>query len=460
MRAPRRARLGLRARATLGFGLIGLVVAVVLAGLSYAVARQFLVDEREDAAVRQSYVNARLVRTVLRDPERDLRAFLAGLGGGTASSSVLRHRDEWFSTSVAVGRDAVPADLLRQINAGHAGRQRYRDPAGRLHLAVGVAVPAVNAAYFELFPLDELDRTLDVLTRSLSIGAVVAAGTAALLGYAGARRILRPLHPVADAAEKIAEGRLDTRLDGAADPDLRRLVDAFNTMASSLEERIQREARFAADVSHEVRAPLAALSAAVDVIDRRRDQLPDQVLSAFEILAAKVEGFQQMVLDLLEISRIDAGAASMSLDRFDLGQLLERLVELHAQGDVDIRFEPGAPTHISADRHRLGQALGNIMENARRYAGGLVSITVAAEGDLVRIALDDQGPGVAVEERSAIFGRFARGDAGLRAGTTTGTGLGLALVAEHIRLHGGKVRVEAAPGGGARFVVDLPQEAG
>ncbi|HVE45556.1 MAG TPA: HAMP domain-containing sensor histidine kinase [Acidimicrobiales bacterium] len=451
-------RLGLRARTTLGFGLIGLVVSVVLAGLSYAVARQFLVSEREDAAIRQSYVNARLVRTLLRDPQPDVRSFLAGLGGGTASSSVLRYRGEWFSTSVAAGRDAIPADLLRQVTGGHAGRQRYRGPGGDLHLAVGVAVPAVDGAYFELFPLDELERTLDVLTRALSIGAAAAAGTAALLGYAAARQIVRPLQPVADAAEQIAEGRLDTRLDAAADPDLRRLVDAFNTMASSLEERIQREARFAADVSHEVRAPLAALSAAVDVIDRRRHQLPDQVLSAFEIMVAKVEGFQQMVLELLEISRIDAGAASLSLDRFDLRQLLERLIELHGQSGVEIRFEPGAPTHVVADRHRLGQALGNIMDNARRYAGGLVSITVDTDGDLVRIALDDDGPGVAVEERAAIFGRFARGDAGLRAGTTTGTGLGLALVAENIGMHGGKVRVEVAPGGGARFLVELPQE--
>lgn len=324
---------------------------------------------------------------------------------------------------------------------------------------MGVAVPAVDAAYFELFPLAELERTLDVLTRALAIAAAVAAGTAALLGYAAARRIVRPLHPVADAAERIAEGRLDTRLDAAADPDLRRLVDAFNTMASSLETRIQREVRFAADVSHEVRAPLAALSAAVDVIERRRSELPAQVLSAFEILAAKVERFQEMALKLLEISRIDAGAASLSLDRFDLRQLLERLVELHGQGDVDILFEPGAPTHVVADRHRLGQALGNIMDNARRYGGGLVCITVAIKGDLVRIALDDDGPGVPDDERAAIFGRFARGEAGLRAGTTTGTGLGLALVAEHVRLHGGSVRVEAAPGGGARFVVELPREA-
>ena len=355
MSRARGPRLGLRARATLGFGLIGLVVAVVLAALSYEVARRYLVDERQDAAVRQSYVNARLVRAVLRDPEPDVRAFLAGLGGGTAASPVLRYRGEWFSTSVAVGRDAIPADLLLVVTEGHAGHQRYRDPAGRLQLAVGVAVPSVDAAYFELFSLAELDRTLDVLTRALSIGAVAAAVTAALVGYAAARRLVRPLHPVADAAQQIADGRLDTRLDAAADPDLRRLVDAFNTMASSLEERIQREARFAADVSHEVRSPLAALSAAVDVIDRRRDQLPAQVRSAFEILAAKVAQFQEMVLELLEISRMDAGAASLSLDRFDLRQLLERLVELHAEPDVEIRFEPGAPSHVVADRHRLAR---------------------------------------------------------------------------------------------------------
>lgn len=453
-------RLGLRARATLGFGLVGLVVAVVLAGVTYTVARRYLVDQRQEVARQQAYVNARLARSVLRGPAPDVRAFLASLGGGTAASPVLRYRDEWFSTSVAVGRESLPPDLVRVVTDGRSGHQRYRDSDGRLHVAVGVALPAVEAAYFEVFSLAELERTLSVLRQALTIGAVGAAVTAALLGYAGARRVVRPLRPVADAAQRIAAGDLATRLDPEADPDLRRLVHAFNDMASSLDERIQRETRFAADVSHEVRAPLAALAAAVEVIERRRAQLPEQVLSAFEVLAAKVQGFEQMVLDLLEISRIDAGTVTLDTERVELDAFLAHLLELHRQPDVTITMTPDAPRHVVADRRRLGQALGNIVDNAGRYAGGLDAIRVhAAEGGGVRIEFDDNGPGVPPAERDVIFERFARGEVGLKAGAASGSGLGLALVAEHVRLHRGRVWVEDGPGGGGRFVVELPKDA-
>lgn len=443
--------------ATLGFGLTGLVVAVVLAAMTYAVARGYLVAQREDAALRQAYVNARLARTVLRSSQPDVRSLLTSLGG-SASTTIINYGSEWFSGSVTVGRDAVPAHLLGAVGEGKVGHQRYRDPDGRLHVAVGVPIPAIDAQYFELFPLAELERTLELLARALAVGAGGASLAAALVGFAAGRELVRPLRPVADAAARIAGGNLDTRLGPERDPDLRRLVEAFNAMASALEERIEREARFAADVSHELRTPLAALAAAVQVIDRRRAQLPEQVLAAFEVLAAKVESFQQMVLDLLEISKIDAGTAPLELDSVDLGHLLARIAEVHGRPDVVVELAEGMPSHVAVDRRRLAQALGNIAENARLYAGGLARVCAEPAGDgLIRIVMDDRGPGVPPEEREAIFDRFSRGEAGLRAGTTTGSGLGLALAAEHVRLHGGRAWVEDAPAGGARFVVELPE---
>lgn len=429
---------------------------MMVAGVTYGVARRYLLQQREDVALRQTFVNARLARSVLRSPDPDVRTFLSGIGGGTRATSVLRYRGEWFATSVTAGRESLPADLLRTVGDGAAAHHRYRDRDGTLHVAVGVALPSVDAAYFEVYPLNELERTLGVLRRALAAGAGGAAVLAALIGHAAARRLVRPLHPVADAAERIAAGDLSTRLDADADPDLRRLFDAFNAMATSLDERIQREARFAADVSHEVRAPLAALHAAVEVIDRRREQLPEQVQDAFVILSAKVQEFQQMVLDLLEISRIDSGTTTLDVERLDLTTFLPHLLDLHQQPDVAVDFEDGAPRDVDGDRRRLAQAFGNIIDNAGRYAGGLRSVRVAAAGSCVRIAFDDNGPGVPVDEREAIFGRFARGDAGVRAGTGTGSGLGLALVVEHLKLHHGHVWPDDAPGGGGSFVVEIP----
>lgn len=447
---------GLRTRATVAFGVTGFVVAVVAASVTYTSTRNYLLSQREETAAHQAYVNARLARSVLRVSTPDVRAFLASLGGGETSQSVLRYRGESFATSVATGPDELPRDLVRVVGRGHAARQRYRGANG-LQLAVGVPVRAVDAEYYELFSFAELDRTLSFLAKALAFGVAGAALMAALVGRIAANRLVRPLRPVADAAQRIAAGELDTRLEEDRDPDLRKLTMAFNTMAAALESRVEREARFAADVSHELRSPLTAVTSAIEIIERRRDQLPPQVIEAFTVLSSKVDLFRQMVLDLLEISRIDSGTAENAHDLIDVQHLLGRVLDLHGAGDVGVEFLSGAPTSIRGDRRRLAQALGNIASNAKLYAGGLTHVSVASpRPGWISIILDDSGPGVAPEEREAIFGRFARGNAGVAAGTSSGSGLGLALTGEHIRLHGGRLWVDEAPTGGARFVVELP----
>jgi signal transduction histidine kinase len=455
--SPNRRQLSLRTRATIGFGLVGLVVSAVLAIVTYELGRSYLLNQREATAIEQTFVNARLARSVLRSPDPDVGSFLAALGGGTASDSVLRFREEWYSTSVGVGPSAVPRDLQAVVADGQTGHQRSADGDSEPRLVVGVPLAAVPAGYFEVFSLAELGRTLDALARALFIGAVGATATAALIGRAIAGRLVRPLRPVADAAERIAGGALDTRLDPPVDPDLRRLVEGFNTMAESLEARIERESRFAADVSHELRSPLAAVAAAVEVIERRLGDLPKDVVVAFEVLASKVETFQQMVLDLLEISRIDAGTAELQPDAIDLPLFLESVLESH-ESNAAVEFAAGAPRTIRADRRRLAQVLGNILSNANDYAGGVTVVEVSGTPSRgVRIAIEDRGPGIPLHERDAIFGRFARGDAGFQRGPGSGTGLGLALVAEHVHLHGGRVWVDDATSGGARFVIELPE---
>jgi two-component system, OmpR family, sensor histidine kinase MtrB len=454
----RRRKISLRNRATIAFAVTSLVVVTGTALLTYGVARRYLVNERESAARQQAYVNARLVRTVLRSQQADLTTFLTGLGGGNASASVVRYQGDWYSTSVAVGAAALPSELVSAVEDGAAGSQRVRDSSGTLNLVVGVRLAAVEASYFEIFPLTELDRTLGLLAQALVVGASLSAVTAAVVGRVLANQLVRPLGPVADAAERIAGGALDTRLDESLEPDLERLSHAFNTMAAALEERIEREARFAADVSHELRTPLTAVAAAVEIMDRRRDQLPPQVLDAFNVLARKVGDFQHMVLDLLEISRMDAGTAAVLAEPVDLRVFVRLVASRNGIDPASVTVDPDVTETLWTDRRRLGQAISNVIDNASKYAGGTTAIRVcnAPRAGYVRFCLDDQGPGVDPDERQAIFGRFARGDAGRAAGGATGTGLGLALVAEHLRVQRGRVWVEENPSGaGARFVIEV-----
>lgn len=450
------ARLGLRARATVAFAAVGLIVAILLAGSTLLLSSRYLVEQREDAALGQAYANARLIRSALRAANVDIPGMLAALGGDTGSHPVLQVQGEFFSGSLGIGRDVVPDSLLTVVGSGHVGHQRVRAADGTLQLIVGIALPAVDAAYFEVFPMTELDRTLSALRSSLLIATAITVISAAAIGRYAAGRVVQPLEPVASAAQQIAGGALMTRLPASRDPDLGPLTDAFNTMAASLEERVAREARFTSDVSHELRSPLAVLAASIDIIERRRADLPPTVSETFELLAERVGEFQTLVLELLEISRFDNGAIELDSEPVDIRLFVERLVGGSAP-DAELVVDDDVPRHVMADRRRLGQALSNVFDNACRYAGGATGCHVHVTPTELVVDVDDCGPGVEPSERRAVFDRFARGRAGRRAGSTSGTGLGLALAAEHIKLHGGRIEAADGPGGGARFRITIPR---
>jgi signal transduction histidine kinase len=450
-------RLGLRGRVAAAFGLVGLFASVVVALCTFFLARSYLLDQRETGAERQAYANARLVRSALREPDVDVASLLTTVRGATGSDVVVRFQQGWFTSSVAVGQDDIPDDLRRVVGSGRAGRQLQRARTHELRLVVGTPLAAVDGAYFEVFPLDELDRTLGLL-RNILIAVTIGTSVAtALLGRRVAARVVRPLGPVAAAAERIAGGDLGTRLPETADPDLLPLTHSFNAMAGALEDRVQREVRFTSDVSHELRSPLAAMRAAVEILDRRRDRIPEDALATVEMLSARVGSFEELVLDLLEISRLDAHAVSLDLEELDAARFLDAVLAASGADSVDVVVRPPG-ARFRADRRRLAQAISNIAQNAGRYAGGVTAASIEVGADGTAIHLDDSGPGIAPDERRAVLQRFVRGRAGRRAGTTSGTGLGLALASSHVELHGGTIVITDSPTGGARFTIWLPAE--
>lgn len=453
-RKRRRLSLGLRARVTVAFAIAGLVVAVGLSLITYSLARSFLLQQRDSAARSQAFSNARFVKDRLRDPKVDVGRVINDVrteGGGFA---LVHYDGRWFPQSAGLGQDAVPKDLRDGVLDGNDGHQRY-DRSGDPYLAIGLYVAANDAAYFEVFPNANLQRTMSVIGTSLAVGATVTTLAAAGLGWWASRRLLNPLSRVADAAGELAEGGLDTRLPEESDPDLHRLVSSFNNMADAVQDRIEREARFASDVSHELRSPLTALTAAVEVLDARRDDLPARSQQALDVVTSQVRRFDQMVLDLLEISRLDAGVTEFNPEPVLLGDLVRRMAARYNFESVPVTVEPPwADRPVSVDKRRLERIMANLLGNAEQHAGGPTRIAIegGAEG-FVNLVVEDAGPGVMQSERSRIFERFARGTA---ARHRVGTGLGLALVVEHANVHHGTAWVEDRPGGGSRFVVSFP----
>jgi signal transduction histidine kinase len=372
---------------------------------------------------------------------------------------VLHVDDRWFANSLVVGRDVLPPQLRRIVAAGRPAEERYAT-AGEHWFAIGVPMPRAGGEFFEAFSLAELDRTLGVLSYSLAGAALLTTMAGAAVGRWASARVLRPLATVSDAAAAITKGALDIRLSVPTDKDLAPLADSFNSMVGALAERIQRDARFASDVSHELRSPLTTLSTSLEVLRSRRMELSERAQAALDLLDADVQRFQRMVEDLLEISRFDAGVAELEVEEVDVRELVRHALGRAGEGvPLTVDAGPDGAT-VLGDKRRLERVVANLVENAAAYGGGATNVGVVRVDGHVRVVVDDQGGGVPVNERTQVFDRFFRGSAAGRRGAGKGSGLGLALVAEHVRLHGGSVWVEDGPGGlGARFVVELPAAA-
>jgi signal transduction histidine kinase len=274
------------------------------------------------------------------------------------------------------------------------------------------------------------------------------------LGFLFSGNVLVPLRRVTDAATTIAEGSLATRLEPESDPDLQQLVASFNNMADAVQERIEREERFASDVSHELRSPITSLGAAVDVLKGRSDELSERNRQALEIIASQVRRFDRTVLDLLELSRLDARAGQDNREELHLAALVERIASRHGYASVLVVSDLGDDDVVILDRRRVERILLNLLDNARDHAGGASEILLSSDDDgNLLLIVDDNGPGISVSERLRIFERFARGTASRN---SVGSGLGLAIVAEHALALGGRAYVDTSPSGGARFVVVIP----
>jgi two-component system sensor histidine kinase MtrB len=453
-------RLGLRARITLAFAIGALLLSALLSATTWALTRENLVNQREDSALVLVYQNARTVQGRVGNPDTDQQSLLSSLSTARGARPILYSDKKYASLTPEFGQDALPDPLREEVIAGHAAHQRYV-LRGQMQLAVGIPLPAAHAAYFEIISLDDIESTLEALGVSLVGASLVTTLAGAALGWWAARRALRPLTSVSKAAEALAAGQLDTRLEQSIDPDLRPITASFNDMAQALEDRIEQDARFASDVSHELRSPLMTLAASIEVLGNQREDLPDRAQAALDLMVADVDRFQTLVEDLLEISRFDAGVARLELEEVHLAELVMQAVSHASDVDVPVELDAAlAGVVVHADKRRIVRVIANLLDNARKYGGGATGVGLRRVDDGIQIAVEDRGPGVPEEDRLLVFNRFSRGSSAGQRGTSEGVGLGLALVAEHVRLHGGQVRVEDRADGdeGARFVVELPVE--
>ena len=438
--------MGLRRRLVLSFGLGSLALCAAAAAATWWLSANYLQSQRTRVATAEAMASAVALQQELADrtaiPSRLERT-------RPASGEALLHQDgQWFSSALSLTPAAVPSSLREAALSGQVVRQRGEvDGAPRLFVGIPLRT---GQTYVAVLPLTELDATLRTLSTVLVAVALLTSLSFTGLGAWASRRALRPLVRVNEAAAAVASGQLDARLQ-TRDPDLRPLADTFNANAAALQARVQRDARFAADVSHELRSPLTTLVNAVDVMVARREEMSPTAASMLEVMQAELARFARIVRDLLEIS-VDDGALGAHAEPVRIADLVRAAVTDRV--GVSVATPVAEAAVVLGDPRRLERVVCNLLENADLHGGGAVGVLVREAPGAVEVVVDDAGPGVPAALRTDVFERFSRGP---RARTEPGgAGLGLALVAQHVRRHGGAVRVEDRPGGGARFVVTLP----
>jgi len=448
----RRIGLSLRWRVAIAFGLASVAVAGLVAVATWQLATTYMLDQRRQSATLQATVNARLVEASSRSGSGSLDELLSGLVVDPGSSILLARPDGLLTG----GRAVDPADLPSQLLTPDPGETRWlvTEIDGIRVLAISLQGGNAGTVFVELFPLVELGRIQHFLILVLVAGAAASGLLGVGLGWWTSKRALRPLTELTESAARVAGGDLHVRLPEQSDPDLAPLASTFNATVEALERRVRLDARFAGDISHELRSPLTTMVNAIEVLRHRQREIPAVAGQAVDLLAGEVERFRTMLLDLLEISRSDEDVDDRAMEPIDLAILVAKVRETsHMTFPLVVATPPPA---IYADRRRLVRVVANLLDNAERHGGGVAKVTVTQRQGRARLEVDDAGPGVPVEHREQVFERFARGGHAGERGGESGSGLGLALVARHVRLHSGTVWVEDAPGGGARFVVELP----
>ncbi len=462
---------GLFARVTLAYAIGSLLLSVGVAVFSYTLVAERLLTETDNTAQEQVWLNSTDIQKRLQNTksltEEELDELVldwladdfrtSNLGDSIVIPSDGKKRSTLLEAD-------IPSDVRSAVQEGEIVQKRYLGKTDQGDIAklyiIGVPLIDADAEYYEVVPYAPLEKTLGDFRNILTGVAFISSIFGAVLGYYAARQAVAPVSRISNAAESIAAGDFDTRLDMEVDPDLSALSKSFNEMVEQLSFRIERDERFASDVSHELRSPLMTLAASVEVLERRKDSLPEVAQQAVTLLSDDLTRFQNLVQDLLEISRLDAGAVQLQLSPFLLREFLENIIAQSKNPGIELLFEEeDNDLAIKADKRRLAQVITNLIENGAKYGEGITEITFQGIDEDVQITVEDKGPGILPEDRMRVFERFGRisSDAGKRA-SGTGVGLGLSLVSEHVRAHGGQVWVTDRIDGhhGARFVVELP----
>ncbi len=393
----------------------------------------------------------------------------------------------WVAQNSISPSATIPADLLNRVAAEQRQDEFDNQTSGVpvyqptnlaasgqpavAALAVGVPLGQYYQLYY-VFPFTQQQAALLLVQRILvGVGLALVVLLAAIASLV-TRWVVLPVRHAARAAQRLSAGHLEERMQVLGVDDLAALATSFNEMAASLQGKLREleelshvQRQFVSDVSHELRTPLSTIKMAADLLYDSRGDLDVAGSRSVELLQSQLERFETLLVDLLEISRYDAGAATLEAEPVDVCDLVrssaddaQQLAERRG-GRIEFRL-PAAGCFAEVDRRRVERILRNILVNAVEHGEGKdVVVTTAIDSDAVAVSVRDYGVGLRPGDEQLVFDRFWRADPA-RARTTGGTGLGLAISLEDARLHGGWLQAWGERGKGSVFRLTLPRLAG
>lgn len=389
-------------------------------------------------------------------------------------------------TTSGISAATVPTRLRRAVAKSPGTSwtftrlRRVSEPPGHgtPSVVVGsrIVLPSDGGTYalYYVFPMDDEQRTVNLVLRSvLTSGGLLLLLTAGIV-FLVTRQVITPVRLARRVAERIASGRLEERMHVHGEDDIARLATSFNQMTDALQQQIRQlvelsrvQRQFVSDVSHELRTPLTTVRMAGDVLHDSRESFDPVTARAAELLQKELDRFENLLSDLLEISRFDAGAAGLELAEVNLVDVAHRVVDqsvaLARQRGVELVVDAPEPCVAEVDERRIERVLRNLVTNAIDHSSterdARVVVRVRSDPHAVAVSVRDFGVGLRPGQSAMVFNRFWRGDPA-RARSTGGTGLGLAIALEDAQLHGGWLQVWGAPEAGAQFRLTVPRRAG
>ncbi|HJG80643.1 MAG TPA: HAMP domain-containing histidine kinase [Brevibacterium senegalense] len=377
--------------------------------------------------------------------------------------------------------DELPESFRQQVSETVVDQQRYLsidlgDGGTEVPGLVMVQPVSVSGAgQFELYvvaDLSEEQATLNFVTRAAMVAGVVLVVLVGAVGLLVSRLVVTPVRTGAEVAREIADGDLDRRMPVAGRDEISQLAQSFNDMADSMQEQITRMERltvlqrqFVSDVSHELRTPLTTIHIASDMLYEVRDELDESARRSAELLNSQVDRFEQLLGDLLEISRYDAGAAELVTRPHDVRDIVSGVVEtvqvVADRTNTPLRVHaPATPVMAELDRVRITRVVRNLIVNAIEHGDGQpIDVHIGANAEGAAVSVRDHGVGMSADQVEHVFDRFWRADPS-RKRTLGGSGLGLAIALEDAHLHGGWLQAWGELGEGSCFRLTIPRRNG